>query len=123
FAGAAAIALEPGFELGDFNAIESGLVPDFDAQRAEVEGILAAPIGAAELAKGDDGGFIEGFGGEGDGVVDAGRVAEGDNAPFGAVRHERDRSIFAFCSPRIDLGAQPRESTNSGRIWGGREDA
>jgi hypothetical protein len=96
FAGAAAFALEPGLELGDFDAIESGLVPDFDAQGTEVKGTLAAPIGAAELAKSDDRGFIERLGGERDSVVDPGGVAEGDDALLGAERHKGSVAYSLF---------------------------
>jgi len=104
FAGAAALPFEPSLEFGDFNPVESGLFPDFDTEGAEVEGIFAAPVGAAELAEGDDGGFIEGFGGEGDGMVDAFGIAEGDDALFGAVRHKGSVAYSLFVRQSAAIG-------------------
>jgi hypothetical protein len=81
-AGGASFFCEPGLEVHDADGVFHGDVDGGDADGVEAFGDAGDPVFAAEggEAKGD--GFVEGGGGDLDGVVDAAHVLNGDAAGF-----------------------------------------
>ena len=82
FDGGAAALVEPFAEGEEFHGVGYGDILDGDLYVAGVGIVGGEPVGVAESFEGEGDGFVEGGGGDVDGMLGAFEVAEGDFAGF-----------------------------------------
>src|SRR5262249_15862391 len=99
-------AAKPGLEVRYPHVVERR-VADFDAQRAGIERLFAAPAGPAELLQRHGARLVEALGGYRGDVFDAFAVAKADDA-FAELSHAREHSIsirFVFANGILESGS------------------
>jgi hypothetical protein len=82
FDGSAAALAEPFAEGFEFDVVSYRDILDRDLDVADVGIVAGDPVGVAQSFEGQGDGFVEGAGGDVDGMFEAFEVAEGDFAGF-----------------------------------------